>query len=396
MTQEYRKVYLKKDEEKRIQKGEVWVYDNELAGDIRGFSPGEVVKLYSSRDGYIATGFINPQSAITFRVLSRNIEDVIDRAFFRERIYRADEQRQAIHPENRCYRMVFSEADGLPGLVIDRFQDYVVVQVTAAGMEQVKTDIFDIIAELYPGCTLVEKSTGGARQKEGLPPLTREITPNRPMATVVDINGVKFNLDFLKSQKTGFFLDQRENYLLLRNICKGKEVMDIFSYAGAWGLHAYHYGAKRVEFLEASSPYLEQTRENILLNGFSLEDFSFLQADALVALKELSQGEPHKDVVILDPPAFIKSAAKAKQGMRGYHEVNLRALKMVKPGGFFVSCSCSHFFSRDDFLWVIHRAALDIKRSVKLLTFNTQPYDHPILLPLFPSEYLKCALFAVH
>jgi len=396
MIKEYPKIYLKKGEEKRILKGEVWVYDNEVASDVNQFSPGQIVRLFSSREVYIATGFINPVSTILFRVLSRNENEVIDRSFFRQRMVQANGQRLEVRPENYCYRVVFGESDGLPGLVIDRFQEYMVVQITTAGMEQVKDKIFTIIEELFPGCTIVEKSGGGARRKEGLRPVNREITPGRPMETVVNINGIRFKLDFLNSQKTGFFLDQRENYLLLENICNGKEIIDIFSYAGAWGLHAYRFGAKHIEFLESSAQYLEQTKENINLNGFPVDDFRFIHADALDALKDLSRNKPPRDVVVIDPPAFIKSVAKVKPGMRGYHEVNLRAIKMVKPGGFLVSCSCSHFFKREDFLWVIHRAALDVKRSVKLLAFNTQPYDHPILLPLFPSEYLKCALFAVY
>ena len=210
------------------------------------------------------------------------------------------------------------------------------------------------------------------------------------------VNGLKFKIDFLKSQKTGFFLDQRDNYLLLRDIAGGREVLDAFSYAGAWGLHARYFGARHVDFLEISGEYMKQARENAALNGFTEEDFTFIQDDAIKVLKEMSRAGIGKDIVILDPPAFVKARSKVQEAKRGYKEINLRALKMIRPGGFLISCSCSHFLEKDDFIRVIMDAARDAGRRIKLIEFKTQPYDHAVLLPLFQSDYLKCALFYVY
>ncbi|MEI6613568.1 MAG: class I SAM-dependent methyltransferase, partial [Chrysiogenales bacterium] len=210
------------------------------------------------------------------------------------------------------------------------------------------------------------------------------------------INDLKFKIDFLKSQKTGFFLDQRDNYLLLKSIAVGCEVLDAFAYAGAWGLHARYFGARHVEFLEISGEYMKQARENVTLNGFAEMDFTFSQDDAIKILKEMSRAGVSKDIVILDPPAFVKARSKVQEAKRGYKEINLRALKMIRPGGFLISCSCSHFLEKDGFIQVIMDAARDAGRRIKLIEFKTQPYDHAVLLPLFQSDYLKCALFYVY
>ena len=393
-TQEIKKIHLKKNKEHRILKGEVWIYRDEVQ-DKEDFSPGELVKVHTWKDDYLATGYVNAATTIAVRVLTRDENEAIDDIFFSKRIRAADDLRKALHPGNRYYRMVYGEADRLPGLVIDRYDNYFVVQVTTAGMENSRKIIFDIIAQLYPRGTIVEKSIGASRQKENLETRNRVVTPGKSPEKIIEINGIKFKLNFLNSQKTGFFLDQRENYLMLKNISKGKEILDVFSYAGAWGLHAYGFGARHVQFLEVSGQYLEQTRENILLNGFNMEAFSLVKADAVSLLKELADKEIRRDIIILDPPAFIKSRSKIKDGMRGYREINLRALKILNPGGYLVSCSCSHFFTRDDFLDLIYKAALAAGRQIKLLLFKTHSYDHPILLPLYHSEYLKCALFAV-
>jgi 23S rRNA (cytosine1962-C5)-methyltransferase len=393
---EYKKLLLKANEEKRILDGEFWAYDNEIRSSLKAFQPGELCRLYSSEEMYIATGYVNPLSTISFRVLSYDPEAVIDRDFLRRRIMEADGQRRALGPQNAYYRMAYGEADFLPGLVIDRFDDYFIVQITTAGMENFKDDIYAIVGEMYPGAVLIEKSLALAREKEGIALINRVVTPGRDAEKIIAINGLKFRIDFLKSQKTGFFLDQRDNYMLLAPISAGKEVLDAFAYAGAWGLHACRFGARHVEFLEISGEYMKQARENAALNGFAADRLSFVQDDAIKVLKEMSKAGVLKDIVILDPPAFVKSRAKLPEAKRGYKEINLRALKMIRSGGFLVSCSCSHFLSRDEFIAVIHDAARDAGRRIKLIELKGQPYDHAVLLPLFQSDYLKCALFYVY
>jgi 23S rRNA (cytosine1962-C5)-methyltransferase len=396
MAVEYNKITLKPHEEKRILEGEFWAYDNEIRGSLKAFLPGELCRLYSSEDMYVATGYVNPLSTIAFRVLSYDPDAVIDREFLRRRIREADGQRRALRPDNVYYRMVYGEADFLPGLVIDRFADYFIVQITTAGMENFKADVFAVIGEMYPDAVAVEKSLVAAREKEGLPLINRLVTPGAPAEKVIEVNGLKFRVDFLKSQKTGFFLDQRDNYPLLEHIAVGREVLDAFAYAGAWGLHACRFGARHIEFLEISGEYMKQARENAALNGFAPERLSFVQDDAIKVLKEKSKAGELKDIVILDPPAFVKSRSKLQEAKRGYKEINLRALKMLRPGGHLVSCSCSHFLPRDEFIAVIHDAARDANRRIKLIELRSQPYDHAVLLPLFQSDYLKCALFYVY
>ena len=396
MTVEYKKLVLKPHEEKRILDGEFWAYDNEIRGSLKGFTPGEICKLYSSEDMYIATGYVNPASTIAFRVLSYDSDAVIDRDFLQRRIETADRQRLDLRPGNSYYRMVYGEADFLPGLVIDRFDDFFILQITTAGMENFKEDIFAIVAEMYPDVVLVEKSLAQSREKEGIALINRVVTPGRDSEKIIKINSLKFKIDFLKSQKTGFFLDQRDNYLLLEHISAGREVLDAFAYAGAWGLHACRFGARHVELLEISGEYMKQARENVALNGFAEDSFTFTQDDAIKKLKEMSKAGIGKDVVILDPPAFVKSRSKLQEAKRGYKEINLRALKMVRPGGHLVSCSCSHFLPRDEFIAVIQDAARDAGRRIKLIELKSQPYDHAVLLPLFQSDYLKCALFYVY
>ena len=396
MAADYPKIVLKPGEENRILKGEFWAYDNEIRTALTDFAAGELVKLHAADGRYVATGYVNPASVIAFRVLSREPEERIDRDFLAQRIGLADGQRRKIDPANRYYRMVYGEADFLPGLVIDRFDDHFIVQVTTAGMERFKEEIFAVLTELHPQAVIVEKSLTTAREKEKLETINRIVTPGYGSSRVIEINGVKFKIDFLKSQKTGFFLDQRENYRLLESISKGATVLDAFAYAGAWGLHAYRYGARRVDFLEISAEYLDQARENVALNGFPPGDFGYVREDAVRVLKEMSKEGVRKDIVILDPPAFVKARNKLKEALRGYKEINLRALKMVNRGGFLVTCSCSHFLPRDEFIRVIQDAALDAGRRIKLIAFRFQPYDHSVLLPLFQSDYLKCALFYVY
>lgn len=396
MAEEYRKLLLKAHEEKRILDGEFWAYDNEIRGGLKSFSSGEVCRLFSADGMYVATGYVNPLSTIAFRVLSYDPDAVIDRGFLRRRLQQADRQRLALRPENRYYRLAYGEADFLPGLVIDRFDDFFIVQITTAGMEAFKDDVFAVVAEMYPGAVIVEKSLAVAREKEGLPLINRVVPPGATSEKIITVNNLKFRIDFLKSQKTGFFLDQRDNYLLLSAICDGKEVVDAFAYAGAWGLHACRFGARCVEFLEISGEYMAQARENAALNGVAPERLSFVQDDAIRVLKEMSKAGAQRDVVVLDPPAFVKSRAKLAEARRGYKEINLRALKMIRPGGHLISCSCSHFLSKPDFLDTVQDAARDAGRRIKLIELRGQPYDHAVLLPLYQSEYLKCALFYVY
>ncbi len=389
-----KQLVLKPDEEKRILKGEYWVYCDEVASDLKQFKSGELVELVSAKGDFIACGYVNLASKIVFRVLSFEKDLPVNRDFFYQRIGQADRLRLILRPENRYYRMVFGEADYLPGLVIDRFDDLLVLQITTAGMELFRDLVIEVLLSLYPQATIIEKSFSEARIKDGLPLINR-LVAGKCGVKVIEINQVKFEIDFLNSQKTGFFLDQRDNYLLLKEIAKGRRVLDVFSYLGGWGLHACRFGARAVDFIEISSNFLLQTKKNVLLNGFAVEKFNFIKADAVKFLKKMSKDDSFYDLIILDPPAFVKNRQTLRSGLLGYKEINLRALKMLVRGGFLVSCSCSHFLSKDQFLEVVAAAASDAHRQVRLINYSLQPYDHPVLTAMNQSQYLKCALFYV-
>ncbi|HNX98134.1 MAG TPA: class I SAM-dependent rRNA methyltransferase [Candidatus Aminicenantes bacterium] len=390
------RLVLRKNEDRRLFRGDPWVYAGEILSPLGGIEPGAVAEVFTADGRFVGSGFVNPKSTIAVRILSRNRLEPVDADLIRRRIETADRLRRRVEPENTCYRMVFGEADRLPGLVIDRFAGTLVLQVTTAGIERWKETIVAILAELVPGAQIIEKSIAPAREKEGLAPVVRVVTGGETACQEIEINGLVFAIDFLHSQKTGFFLDQRLNYRLLAPLAGGQEVLDCFSYVGAWGLHAAAYGARHVEFLEISPEFLAQTARHIARNGLAPDRFTLTQADAIVRLREMSDAGVQKDLIVLDPPAFVKSRTKVLDAARGYREINLRALKMVRPGGFLITCSCSHFLSRDDFLTVVGEAAADAGRQVKLLICQGPPPDHGFALNGGQSDYLKCALLAVY
>ncbi len=395
MNQPYQALTLKPKKEKRILDGEFWIYAGEISDPLQRFQPGEPVILQTSDGRGLGMGYINPLSTIAFRLLDRNPTMRFNEQLLRERIELADHQRLAIQPQFRCYRMVYSEADLLPGLVIDRYDSHLVVQITTAGMERMRDSIFSVLAELYPEATLIEKAIRTPRHKEGLEEVNRLVRGNSALITL-EINGIKLKADLLGGQKTGFFLDQRDNYRLLENIADGARVVDAFAYAGAWGLHTLHYGASFVEFIEISSESCQLIEKNLELNNNLSERSQISCTDAFKRLKELSLDRASFDLVILDPPAFVKSKQKIREAVRGYKEINLRALHMLKPGGHLISCSCSHFLDRGTFLDTINAAARDARRRVKLIEYKGQPYDHAIMLPMEHGDYLKCAWLSVY
>jgi 23S rRNA (cytosine1962-C5)-methyltransferase len=394
MSEPYQTLVLKPKKEKRILDGEFWIYAGEIADPLDRFQPGEPVILLSSDKTELGMGYINPLSTIAFRLIDRDPRRLFDIILLRERITQADKQRKTIRPLNSFYRMVYSEADFLPGLVIDRYDTHLVVQITTAGMEKQRDAVMQVLTEIYPQATLIEKAIRTPRIKEGLDEVNRIVSGD---SAVIDfeINRVRLGADLLSGQKTGFFLDQRDNYRLLENIARDARVVDAFAYAGAWGLHALHHGAAFAEFIEISAESCGLIERNLALNKHPEERFQITCVDAFRRLKELSQNRSSYDLVILDPPAFVKSKHKVREAVRGYKEINLRALHMLRSGGHLISCSCSHFLDRQTFVDTITEAARDAKRRIKLIEFKSQPYDHAILLPMEHGEYLKCALFAV-
>ena len=391
-------VTLKKGEGRTIKGGGAWVFDNEIASIMGSFENGDIV-VVKDFDGYpLGKGFINSNSKIRIRLMTRKIEQEIDSNFLRMRLVDAWEYRKKTVDTGSC-RVVFGEADFLPGLVIDKFSDVLVVQSLALGIDRYKEQLVDLLKEilLEDGFMIrgvYERSDAKVRKQEGLPRvkgfLGEEFDTNVPM----EENGVKYIVDVKDGQKTGFFLDQKYNRWAIRKLCKGAKVLDCFTHTGSFGLNAAQAGAESVLSLDASELAIAQARENAKLNG--LEDIvSYECVDVFEKLPELERAGELFDVVILDPPAFTKSRNSVKNAIKGYREINLRGLKLVKDGGYLATCSCSHFMEEDLFVKTIGQAAKSAHKRLRQVEFRTQSPDHPILWAADESYYLKFLIFQV-
>jgi len=379
--------------ELRIIKGDPWAWKADIKTTLQNFEPGEIVRVIDSKGRFVGVGYINPESLITVRLLTYEDRE-IDYQFFEEKIREALKLRKELYPEEESFRLVFSEGDFLPGLVVDKFENLVVFQITTLGMEIRKDWIVKALENILNPEIIVERSDSPVRKKEGLEPVKGIVKGKMEKDIVIKINGLNFAINPLEGQKTGFYLDQRENYLLLKNISKGRRVLDAFCNNGAFGIHAFKFGAREVVFLDASERALELVRKNLVFNNIK-DSYSFIKGDALKLLKEIERKGEKFDLIILDPPAFIKDRSKLKEGMRGYKEINLRGMKMLRDGGFLLTCSCSHLLSKENFLKVLEESAFDSGKIIKILDFRSQPKDHPYLICLPESNYLKCALLQV-
>lgn len=391
-------VTLKKGEGRTIKGGGAWVFDNEIASIMGSFENGDIV-VVKDFDGYpLGKGFINSNSKIRIRLMTRKIEQEIDNDFLRMRLVDAWEYRKKTVDTGSC-RVVFGEADFLPGLVIDKFSDVLVVQSLALGIDRYKEQLVELLKEILSedGIEIrgvYERSDAKVRKQEGLPRvkgfLGEEFDTNVPM----EENSVKYIVDVKDGQKTGFFLDQKYNRWAIRKLCKGAKVLDCFTHTGSFGLNAAQAGAESVLSLDASELAIAQARENAKLNG--LEDIvSYECVDVFEKLPELERAGELFDVVILDPPAFTKSRNSVKNAIKGYREINLRGLKLVKDGGYLATCSCSHFMEEDLFVKTIGQAAKSAHKRLRQVEFRTQSPDHPILWAADESYYLKFLIFQV-
>jgi len=391
-------VALKKGEGRTLRAGGLWVYDNEIESITGTVENGELV-LVKDCNGYpMGIGFINRNSKITIRLLTRNKDAVIDREFFRKRVRDAWEYRKKTVDISSC-RVIFGEADYVPGMVIDKFEDVLVVQSLALGIDRYKLLILELLKEELEkdGITIrgiYERSDAKVREQEGMK--REKGFLSEPFDTKVQIveNGVKYIVDVEDGQKTGFFLDQKYNRLAIQRLCKDARVLDCFTHTGSFALNAGIAGAKEVIGVDASDLGCRQAEENAKLNGLE-NTVSFVCADVFELLPELEEKGEQFDVVILDPPAFTKSRNSVKNAMKGYREINMRGLKLVKPGGYFATCSCSHFMTPELFTEVIGQAARSVHKRLKQVEYRTQAPDHPILWSSEESYYLKFYIFQV-
>ena len=390
-----RNITLKKNEERRVLGGHPWIFSNEIADGLKQIAPGEVVEIYDWRGRFVGRGYANPRSLIAVRILSRDRATAIGRDFFRQRLEEALAYRRRVAPGETAYRLVFGEGDFLPGLIIDRYGDYLVIQSLTAGMEQWLEVIADILEELLSPVAIILRNDASVRELEGMPQEKRVLRGTLEGPVEIREGGLRLRVNLLEGQKTGFFLDQRENRFVLEKESRGLRVLDCFTYVGAWALHAALGGATEVIGLDASARAVEDATANAALNG--LENICrFGRADVFDELPRLAAAGEKFDCVVLDPPAFVKSKAKIKEAVKGYREINLRGLKLIEPGGLLVTCSCSYHIDRSTFLAIIADAAADAGRRLRLVECRSQGRDHPVNPAVPETEYLKCGFFRVY
>lgn len=389
---------LKKGEGRTLKAGGAWIFDNEIESVMGSAENGDIVLVHDF-DGYpLGRGFLNRNSKIRIRMMTRNIDQEIDREFLKMRVRNAWEYRKTTVDISSC-RVIFGEADFLPGLTVDKYEDVLVVECLALGMEAFKETIVELLKETLAedGITVrgvYERSDANERKKEGLPKVKDFI--GEPFDTNVEIteNGVHYLVDVVNGQKTGFFLDQKYNRLAIQRLCKGKRVLDCFTHMGTFALNAGIAGAAEVTGLDISDYAVSQAQENARRNH--LEDtVHFRCANVFDELPRLAEQKEQFDVVILDPPAFTKSREATKNAIKGYREINIKGLKLVKDGGYLATCSCSHFMTQELLAKTVREAARSAHKRLRQVEFRTQSPDHPILWAADESYYLKFYIFQV-
>ena len=396
-----KKVILKRKIAQRIYNGHPWVFGNEVEAvmidtekitDIATITAGELVEVYYHDNKFCGRGFINPKSQILVRLLTRKKEE-IDEHFFYKRIAQCWKYRQQIGYTENC-RLVFGEADEMPALIIDKFNDYFVLQTLAYGMEVWKTAIVKALQDIFNPKGIYERNDVPVRELEGLPQIKGFLSEPFNTEIIIKENGLQFYVDIANGQKTGYFLDQQNNRTAIQHIVKNATVLGAFTYTGTFEIHAAHYGAKSVLGIDISTNAVEQANKNAALNG--LEKIVHFEAmNAFDVLKNWAKEGKQYDVVMLDPPAFTKSRESIQKAITGYKEINLRGMKLVKDGGFLVTSSCTNLVTPDMFFHTIELAAKDAKKKLKQVVFNAQAPDHPIVWGMDNTNYLKFLIVQV-
>lgn len=378
---------------RRVAAGHPWVFSNEIEAVDPQCRPGSVVKVLDSRRRLIGRGVYNPASQIAVRLFTWADED-LDAAFVAGRIEAAMKHRLRFLSDASACRVVFAEADGLPGLVVDRFADVLVVQFLALAAEVFRNPALDALDRLFRPRGIFVRNDAPVRDLEGLPREVGWARGNGPTEVVIRENGLEVEVDFEHGQKTGYFLDQRDNRNAIRPLCHGARVLDVFCHTGGFALNAAAGGARSVLGVDASEEALRRAGRNSERNGFD-PLCRFETANAFDRLRELDKARERFDVVVLDPPAFAKNQAALEGAVRGYKEINLRGIRLLRPGGFLVTCSCSHHMPAELLLDVVRDAAADAGRRLWLLEQRGQPPDHPVLLAAPETAYLKCFFFRI-
>ena len=394
-------VRLKKGEGRYLKSGGAWIFDNEIDECTGEYENGDVVNVIDFDDYPMGVGYINDNSKIRVRMLSRKPDTVIDEAFFNKRVTDAWEYRKTVMGEDiSSCRIIFGEADFLPGITVDKYEDVLVVESLALGIDRYKEIIVGELKKVLASDGIIikgvyERSDSKERKKEGLPIHKGFIGAEFDTDVEICENNIRYTVDVVNGQKTGFFLDQKYNRLAMQKICKDKKVLDCFTHMGTFALNAGYGGAKSVLGLDISEYAIRQANANALKNGLN-DIVSFKVANVLDELPRMVEAGEIYDVVILDPPAFTKSKEATKQAIKGYREINMKGLKLVKDGGYLATCSCSHFMTQELFAKTIREAAKAVHKRLRQVEFKTQAPDHPILWAADESYYLKFFIFSVY
>lgn len=405
MLRQYTSVKVTPKAEKSLKNGHPWVFSDEITEVNGRYENGDIVDAFSAKDRYLGSGFINDNSKIRVRVISRNANDKFDEAFYKRRLkYAVDYRKTVMGNDFSCCRLIFGEADQFPGLTVDRFFDVLSVQIACLGIERIKDMLYrsllQVLCEYGVNISAIyERNDLAVRSIEGLPQykgfyeaegLKKDLSGH----VIITENNIKYDVDYINGQKTGFFLDQKYNRAAVAKIAKGKTVLDCFTHTGAFALNAAKGGAVSVTAVDISHDALECAKNNARLNG--IDNMDFVAADVFDLLTEMSKsGRCPYDFIILDPPAFTKSSGTLKNAIRGYKEINLKAMKLLPRGGYLATCSCSHFMNDTYFCRMLHDAAADAGVSLRQIEARQQSPDHPILWNVPETDYLKFYIFQV-
>ncbi|MCD8117538.1 MAG: class I SAM-dependent rRNA methyltransferase [Oscillospiraceae bacterium] len=398
MERPYPKLTVTPKGERALRGGHPWVYAAEVTEDEGGWQTGDIVDVYSQKGRWLGAGYGSHTSKIKVRLLSRNTNDRFDEGFYRRRIHYAVEYRRAVMgPHFPACRLVFGESDQLPGLTVDRYNDVLVSEVLCAGTDRVKGLLYPLLLDELGGqvSAVYERSDSPLRHKEGLPPYTGWAVGHASGQTVITQNGIRFKVDYINGQKTGFFLDQVANRRAVMELSRGRTVLDCFTHTGGFALHAAMGGAASVTAVDVSQTALDTAGENAALNG--LENIRFLREDVFRLLTDLGQqgNRGAYDLIILDPPAFTRGRDTVDGAYRGYKQINLRAMKLLPRGGLLATCSCSHFMTDEKFRQMLSSASRDAAVSLRQVFVGRQAPDHPILWGVPETDYLKFYIFQV-
>ncbi|PLX95815.1 MAG: rRNA large subunit methyltransferase I [Desulfuromonas sp.] len=382
---------LRRGGDRRLRAGHPWIFSNEIETIDGRADNGSAVDVLSASGRFLGTAYYNRHSLIAARLLSRDDVDIDSVDFFRDKLAAAQAYRDTLYEGRASLRLVYGEGDGLPGLVVDRYGDVLSIQILTLGLERRLDLIVAALKAEFNPVAIVARNDVAVRQLEGLEQEVRLLYGSLPEPLIICENGLRFKVDILGGQKTGHFLDQKENHLALKGRVEGRDVLDLFCYSGSWSMHAARFGARSVTGIDISAGAVALCRENARLN-FCKESCTFIEADVFAALRQGEIAGKRWGAIVLDPPAFVKSKKKLAEAIRGYLTINRRAMELLAPGGYLFTCSCSHHMDETTFLDTLRTAAAKAGRSMRLVEMRGQSSDHPVLLACPETSYLKCAI----